>query len=174
MDEAEFRRQAIQEMEDARKYVLYLHEAEKALERMAEQRRLETYPRWQANYDLIYAQVLAYKVRIYQYGAYLQWWLDNPDKRPKPSIKPPSPRATATHWDIRTRKEVIPTPNFPQEELDKYMAKATELFKKVSQDHEGTPWDSRAKWELSRGFGVHLVQDWDDPRRGQNVKLPKY
>lgn len=173
MDEAEFRQQAIREMEDARKYVIYLDAAEKQLEKLANDRRLETYPRWQANYDLIYAQVLAYKVRIYQYGAYLQWWLDNPDKRPKKSIKPPNPRTTDTYWDIRTRKEVIPTPNFPKEELDKYIAKATELFKKVIADHEGTPWEARAKWELSRGYGVHLVQEWDDPRRNRNVNLPK-
>jgi len=174
MDDAEFRQQALKEMEDARKYVIYLDAAEKALEKLAEQRRKETYPRWQANYDLIYAQVLAYKVRIYQYGAYLQWWLDNPDKRPKKSIKPPNPRTTLTRWDIRTRKEVIPTPNFPKEELDKYIAKSSELFKKVIADHAGTPWESRAKYELSRGFGVHLVQEWDDPRRGRNVNLPKF
>jgi len=174
MDEAEFRKQAAQEMEKARKYVLYLDAAEKALEKLANERRKETYPRWQANYDLIYAQVLAYKVRVYQYGAYLQWWIDNPDKRPKKSIKPPKPQSTDTYWDIRTRKEVIPTPNFPKEEIDKYIAKSTELFKKVIADHEGTPWESRAKWELSRGFGVHLVQEWDDPRRGRNVNLPKF
>ncbi len=174
IDDAEFRRQAVIEMEKAKRYVIYLDAAEKALEKLAEERRKEVYPRWQANYDLIYAQVLAYKVRIYQYGAYLQWWLDNPNDRPQRSIKPPNPRTTATNWDIRTRKDVIPTPLFPQEELDKYIAKSSELLKKVMEDHHGTPWETRAKWELARGFGVHLVQEWDDPRRGQGVQLPKY
>ncbi len=174
MDETEFRRQAINEMQKAKQYVIYLDLAEKALEGLKDERRKEIYPRWQANYDLMFAQVLAYKVRIYQYGAYLNWWLEHPNERPKRSIKPPNPRTTVSNWDIRSRKEVIPTPLFPQEKLDEYMARSSQMFRDVMANHEGTPWASRAQFELARGFGVHLVQEWDDPRRGKGVKLPKY
>jgi hypothetical protein len=166
----EFRRVAPAEVQKALRYVVYLDQAEKVLEGLQRERAKEIYPRWQANYDLIYAQVLAYKVRVYQYGAYLEWFMRNPKQ---PALKPPNPRLTATHWDITTRQEMLETKYASQEELQKYVQKATQLFQNIMKNHEGTPWAARAQWELTRGFGVHVVQDWDDPRRGQGVVLPK-
>lgn len=165
IEPVQFRQQALQEMEKAKRYVTYLDMAEKELEALADDRRKEVYPRWQANYDLMYAQVLAYKVRIYEYGAYLDFFLKNPKM---PETKPPKPNLTLTNWDIRTRKETITG------DLTKsYIEKSSELLNKIMKDHEGTPWATRAQWELGRGFGVHLMQEWDDPRRGVGVKLPK-
>ncbi len=161
----EFRRQAQQEIAKAAMYMKYLNAAIKALEEVKEERERETDPRWQANYDLIYAQLLAYRVRMYEYGAYLEYFMKNP-KQPK--IKPPRPQLTVTFWDIRTRAKTI-----TGEKTASEIRRAREALQAVAREHEGTPWAARAQWELRRGFGIHLVQDWDDPRRGKNVKLPK-
>jgi len=171
---AEFARQSVPELAKAEKYVRYLHAAEEALEAALPLRKREIYPRWQANFDLIYAQVIAYKVRVYEYGAYLHWFNTNAEFRPKPALRPPvnNPNLT-THWDITTRKEILPTDKYPRDKMEADIKKATEMFNKIIKDYEGTPWANRAKWELSRGFGVHVVQDWDDNRRGQGVKIPK-
>ncbi len=149
------------------RYGEFLEQVEKELELLRPLREKEIYPRWQANYDLIYAQVLAYKVRLFEYKAYLEYVLKNPEVL-KPSIKPPSPRTTYTDWAINYRQETITG------DLTKsYIQRSRDLFQKVIDDHHGTPWASHAQDELNRGFGIHLVQRWDDPRRGQGVTLPK-
>ena len=171
IDPTDFRQQAGKEMEKALRYIVYLDTAGKELELLRSDREKEIYPRWQANYDLMQAQVIAYKVRIYQYGAYLQWFLENPKK---PSIKPPNKYATKANWGIRSRRELVESKKVSKEDLQKSIDRANGLFRDVMKSHPGTPWSSRAKAELARGYGVHLVQEWDDPRRGKGVKLPKY
>lgn len=175
IEPAEFAKQSVAEMAKAERYVRYLHKAEEALEAALPLRQREIYPRWQANFDLIYAQVIAYKVRVYEYGAYLHWFNTNAEFRPKPALRPPqnNPNLT-THWDITTRAAILPTDKYPRDKMEADIKKATELFNQIIKDYEGTPWANRAKWELARGFGVHVVQDWDDIRRGQGgVKIPK-
>jgi hypothetical protein len=164
IDPTEFARQVNNELGKAARYVIYLDEREKEMEKLARMRDAEPNPRWRANYDLIIAQIIAYKVRMYEYGAYLQDFIKNP----KPIKNPLGPNRKTTHWDLTTRAKVLT--------LDKtgpYIERSKELFAKVIQEHPGTPYASRAQWELKRGFGVDLVEDYDDPRRGQNVKLPK-
>src|SRR5437764_10815184 len=84
IDVGEFAKQSVIEMGKAERYVRYLHKAEDAMEAALPLRKREIYPRWQANFDLIYAQVIAYKVRVYEYGAYLHWFNTNVEFRPKP------------------------------------------------------------------------------------------
>jgi hypothetical protein len=127
-------------------------------------RDAEPNPRWRANYDLIIAQIVAYKVRMYEYGVYLQDFINNP----KPIKNPGGANRLTTHWDLTTRAKVLT--------LDKtgaYIEKSKELFARVLKEHPGTPYAARAQWELKRGFGVDLVEDHDEPGRGKNVVLPK-
>jgi hypothetical protein len=169
------RDQIVQELGKIKQYVLYLDAAEQAMKAIeTERQNEEVYPRWQANYDLIYAQILAYKVRLYQYGAFLQDFLKNPRA---PALKPPAnvlATATYTDWNITTVERLLPTNYWPIEDQEKYIAEATRRFNQIIKDHEGTPWAARAQWEIARGFGIDFVQGWDDPRRGIGVKLPKY
>src|SRR5690606_37363303 len=65
------------ELGKAARYVVYLDEREKEMEKLQKMRDAEPNPRWRANYDLIYAQIVAYKVRMYEYGAYLQDFMKN-------------------------------------------------------------------------------------------------
>ena len=64
---------------------------------MDEARQHEASPRWQANYDLLYAQLIAYQARMYEYGAYLeeflqkvQAYVNNPGNPKNSSSRRPS------------------------------------------------------------------------------------
>ena len=166
-----FARQVAEEQEKAKLYVTYLHEAEQALDKLKSHREKEPYPRWQANYDLIYAQVLAYKVRVYEYGAYLEDFKKNPKQVP---LKKP-PNLTLARWDISHRQKTI-----TGELTADYIARSRELFDRVLSDHAGTPWAARATWELKRGFGIELTEVYHGPPNrnpkppsGPPVRIPK-
>jgi hypothetical protein len=163
IDPVTFAQEVQRELVKARNYVIYLDQREKEMESLRSQRDNEPNFRWRANYDLIYAQIIAYKVRVYEYGAYLEDFVKNP----KPIKNPLGPNKKTTHWDLTTRQKTI-----TGELTAGYIAKAKELFAQIQKDHPGTPWASRADWELKRGFGIDLVEDYDDPRRYQGVKLP--
>ncbi len=51
--------------------------------------------------------------------------------------------------------------------------KADALFREIQKEYAGTPWAARAGEELSRGYGIELREDFEDPR-GRGVKLPKF
>jgi hypothetical protein len=149
-----FVKQAREEQAKAIIYLAYLARVQQAIEELAEVREQESAPRWQANYDLMYPQVIAYQARMFEYGAYLEEFI----KKPKvvPLQKPPD--LTMTRWDITTRKETL-TGDISRPYIDK----ATELFEAVVRDHPGTPWAARAQQELSRGFGVEVVEIYEAP-----------
>ena len=173
-----FAGQAQTEIVKAQLYVQYLHAAEQAMESLAEDRRKELYPRWQANYDLIYAQILAYKVRIYEYMAYLQHFMKEPKVVP---LRKEDPKGIGWYqlarWHIEHRQETI-----TGEQTAAYIERSRQMFQKVIEEHPGTPWAARAELELGRGFGVELMPDYDfrDPRprkpskpRPPTIPVPK-
>lgn len=136
----------------------YLADAEKAMEQGKKLREQEADPRWQANYDMIYSQIIAYQARIYEYGAGLEPYL----AKPPYAAATKSPNLILAHWDVATRKETLTKESKP------YIDKAVGLLGRVVEEFPGTPWAARAQWELNRGFGVHLVPDYheaikDDP-----------
>jgi hypothetical protein len=149
-----FVEQARLEQAKALIYLDYLAKVEKTIAKMERQRREEASPRWQANYDIIYAQTIAYQARMYEYGAYLEEFL----KKPKivPATKPPN--LTHVGWEITTRHETI-----TGDKIKPYVERATAMFREIIQNHAGTPWAARAEHELKRGYGVQLVEDYDAP-----------
>lgn len=164
----EFVRQAVESQIQARAYLPYLARAQKALEKIRPLREREAAPRWQANYDLMYAQLIAYQARIFEYGAYLEWFMKNPKVVPLTK----SPNLTLTHWEIHTRKELL-----RPEESQSYIDLADELFEAVIHEHPGTPWAARAKDEQVRGYGVGLVPVYEPPYpqpSGPLQPIPKY
>jgi hypothetical protein len=144
------------ECEKATIYGTYLSRVEQEMERLKTHRRHEASPRWQANYDLIYAQVIAYQARMFEYRAYLLEFAKNP--KFVPATKPPNLRHTG--WDIHTRKQYI-----TGKVVEPYIERATAMFNGVIADHPGTPWAARAEAELKRGFGVHLIEEYHGPGR---------
>lgn len=164
-----FLKQAAEEKAKSLRYVEYLNRAEKVFEseEMRYARQQETSRRWQANYDLLFAQILAYKVRNFEYAAYLDWFAKNPKVVPLTR----APNLTLAHWDISTRSETL-TGDLTRD----YIARAKGMFEAVIEDHPGTPWAARAAWELRRGFGVELSPHYRAPSRsysGPSIPIPK-
>ncbi|MCA9178375.1 MAG: VWA domain-containing protein [Planctomycetales bacterium] len=151
----QFVQQAKQEQTKAMLFIRYLGEVQKIIEQEAAPHRLqEPEPRWQANYDLIYAQTVAYQARLYEYGVALEEFMAKPQVAPLTK----SPDLRLVHWDIGHQKELR-----APEKSQPYIDRATELFNDVIRNHPGTPWADRAKQELSRGFGIRLVPDYHRP-----------
>jgi hypothetical protein len=162
-------------------YLTYLARAEQEVEKLAEARRHEPSPRWQANYDLLHAQVIAYQARMYEYGAYLEEFLQdvqayvanpgNPNNEFKPPPKTKPPNLTHVDWHIRTRQKII-----TGQKVQPYIERATAIFQQIMSDHPSTPWAARAEFELKRGFGVELIPDYDGPHptpTGVPIPIPK-
>ncbi|MBC8350914.1 MAG: VWA domain-containing protein [Planctomycetes bacterium] len=152
-----------QEQQKAKMHLQYMAEAEKALAAGKKLRDQEVEPRWRANYDIIFAQLVAYQARIYEYGVALEAFMGEP--KTAPLMKGTS---RLVHWDVGTVK---PTRT---EESKPYIDRATVLFKEVQETHPGSPWAARAAWELRRGFGVDLHPDYHHPYTGTvTIKPPK-
>jgi hypothetical protein len=163
----QFVRAARREQGKAIVYLQYLGQMEKIVGKLERERKDEASPRWQANYDLLYAQLVAYQARMYEYGACLEDFIKNPQTAPL--TRPPN--LTHIHWDIRTRQSLR-----EPEKVKPYIDRASVMFKQILQDHAGTPWAARAEHELKRGFGVELIPDYDRPHptpSGQLIPVPK-
>ncbi len=155
-DYPSFKQQAIIEQAKAIIYLEYLGRVEKTIAKMEKQRREETSPRWQANYDLMYAQVIAYQARMFEYGAYLEEFIRNP--KTVPLLKAPNLHLAA--WDINTRQKTI-----TGDKIKHHVDRATAMFHAIQETHAGTPWAARAESELKRGYGVELLEVYHGPPR---------
>src|SRR5262249_18232615 len=152
------------QMKRASDMIQYLQDAQRAMESVAAQKNRDPSLRWRANYELIYAQTLSYQARLQEYG----WDLAEFIKTPKPIKNVLGPSRPTNEWDIRNVKRLL-KPEVTQDLRDR----ADELFRQVVKDHPGTPYAARAEWELQRGYGVELFEDYEDPR-GSGIKLPKF
>lgn len=139
-------------------YLRFLREAEQRLKEFGRYRREEPSPRWQANFDLLMAQVVAYQVRVYEYAAYMEQFVQQPK-----IIKDPK----TNRWRVALVSRTV-----TGDETAEYRRRATEMFKDIIADHPGTPYAARAQWELDRGYGIELVEHWHPPGYG-DVTLPK-
>ncbi|MBT5597850.1 MAG: VWA domain-containing protein [Planctomycetaceae bacterium] len=162
-DSVTFLRQARAEQQKAKTYLVYLANAQKALESGYELRESELNARWQANYDLIYAQLIAYQARVYEYGAALEVFIRNP--KTAPLMQPPN--RTLVGWDISGQSKLSAA-----EVSQPYIDRAIELYNTVIELHDGTPWSERAAQEINRGFGLQLVPVYRAPPRRVPAGVP--
>jgi hypothetical protein len=172
MDPQEFQQQGKENFDRALRAMGLANQAALILEQIKPQREREESWRWRAAYDLIHAQVLAYRVRLFQYLLAL-------DQHAKQNPRPKD--ANSNEWIIRVRREMLP-PDPEQvkitkvdlEELENQRKTAEELFRYVIDQHPGTPWSERAQGELDAGFGVQFNDRFWDPRYyASDLKLPK-
>ena len=161
----EFVKQVQSEMIKLTIYMDYLDRMRNALEDVWQLRDKEKEPRWQANADLMRAQLLCYKIRLYEYGSYLEEFVNNP-KSADP-VRPPN--LGFVHWQLRRRQEMI-----TGEVTVEYVKEARHLFAAVIESHPDTPWAARAEKEMSSGFGVELVPKYREilPPGGDTPLLP--
>jgi hypothetical protein len=152
LDPQRFVQQTRQEQAKAKMHLAYMAEAERVLLEGAFLREQEVDPRWQANYDLILAQLVAYQARTYEYGVALDDFLKSPKQAPMMKND-----KRLIHWDVHTVGKVR------TEDAKPYIERARELFAEVQKKHPGSPWSARAAGELRRGFGVDLRPDYREP-----------
>ena len=142
------------------------------LEKIQKLRDKEASQRWRANYDLLHAQCLAYKVRLFQFLLAMDAHAKNP-----PKIKNPK----TNRWNLQRHKEMLP-PDDEQvrltkvnlDQLNEYEQLARQKFQQVITDHPRTPYSRRAQYELAQGFGFRFAEAFRDPKYDdKSIKLPK-
>ena len=133
--------------------------------------------RWRANYDLMSAQLMAYRVRLFEYGIALGQFGKN-----MPRLIPPK-NPPHNRWEIRHGSNKLLMPDAQQEkalgvtaeQLRSYHREALQQLASVRETHQGTPWAMRAQWEEGRRFGA-TFRSWyyQTPKpRPNNKPRPK-
>jgi hypothetical protein len=125
-----------------------------ALDRAQASRREESSRRWQANYDLMIAQLVSYRARANELLACLEpYTLDAPEVKNVHGEEKPT-----SYWRLApTKKLNAPARSSSDVEL------ATRLFARVIESHPETPWAWRAAAEMSRPYGLQLVEVYSPP-----------
>jgi hypothetical protein len=143
-----------------------LLEIQKRLESLQKLRDREPEKRWQAHYDLMLGQIVAYQIKSYEYRACLEEMVKKP---PRPRVMP-TPELTV-EWVIDHSQDR----KAPKEKTEKKYAEATRLLKEVISRHPKTPWADLAQDEINRGFGAMRNEWHHNPRYDERAKLvPKY
>jgi len=150
-----------------------LNDSVRVLDSVKKSRDKETSSRWRANYDLMHAQCLAYRVRLFQLLLSL-------DQHKKNHPVPANPMNNG--WNIlrvadllQPDKEQIKQTKVDFDELKKQQDNARQEFEAVIENHPRTPYARRARWELDSGFGMKFVEGFHDPRYNntKDIKVPK-
>lgn len=151
-------------------------------------RSREESTRWRANFDLMKAQCLAYRVRLFQFMLVMDAHVN---ASPPRKAKPRQPEPYNEWWFRRDRNMIVPDEaqfsrvkaafksKMSREEFLEFLKKdqdaATEMFQRVIASHKGTPWAQRAEWELRNGFGMRLDEVYWNPKYNRrDIKIPKF
>lgn len=139
---------------------------EERLESLRKLRDREPLKRWQAHYDLMLAQIVAYQVMAYEYRAAVEQLgktLPNPKVMPSPELR--------VEWTFDHSQDRVA----PKENTQKKYVQAQALLKRVIELHPKTPWADLAQDTLSRGLGCRRNEWHHSPRYEERMKLiPKY
>jgi hypothetical protein len=148
-----------------------LIDVQKRLDTLEKLRAREPERRWQANFDLIYAQVVAYQVKAYEYRACMQEFVTQIQSgKPPVPVHKPGPDLVVV-WEMHHARE----PKAPKELTKQKYAEAERLLKRVIERHPKTPWADLAQDELNRGLSVQRAEWTHSPRYDERAKLvPKY
>ncbi|MBC8116663.1 MAG: VWA domain-containing protein [Candidatus Saccharimonas sp.] len=173
IDPAVFATQGKTTFERALKTMGMLNDATKLLDSVKKLRDKEPSERWRANYDLMHAQCLGYRVRLFQ----LLLSLDQHQKnKPKPKDE------KNNEWDIHRTpqllepdKEQIKLTKVDLDELKQQNETARAEYQAVIENHPRTPYARRAQWELQYGFGMKFAEVYRNPKYLDmgGVKFPK-
>jgi len=168
LNRAEFVQQVQIELAKVTIYMAYLDKVRQFLEDNWHLHDREVSPRWQANSDLIRGQLLAYKIRLYEYAAYLKYFMKNP----KVVSPTQAPNLVLYHWAISRRGEMI-----TGDVTGKYVEQVVDLLTEVIENHPDTPWAARAEKEIYSGFGIELKPYYQQVPTGaggaEPIPIPK-
>lgn len=132
-----------QERAKMRAYAAYLDQAIHSLEQAEPLRDSSPSVRQQANYDLLLAQLLAYRIRADEFHDYLSNSSHSRTQIPT--------GVAIIGWQIAATKRLASPEKHGAE-----IARARSLLEQIVRERKGTPWAARAQDELDQGFGVML------------------
>lgn len=179
---APFKAEAAKQVIKATKSMLLTNEAIGLLDKIKPQRAREASQRWRAAFDLSYAQLHIFRLRLYQFLLTIDVHANN-------MPKPKNPKSN--EWNFWRNRNNNINPDEAQfarlksafglkverEEYIQMVRKeeklAIELLDKVIKEHPGTPWQRRAEREKSDGFGFRVADRlWDPSGVRRTIKLP--
>jgi hypothetical protein len=134
---------------------------EKQLRTLQRDRDRDPERRWQANYDLMMAQLVYSQVKLTEYVAFMEQWMAEirTGQPPVPANKPSADKIVS--WTITHGPQAIA----PDKATEKPRAEAKRLLEQVIATYPKTPWADLAADLLGRGFSV---------RRGEYPRSPLY
>ncbi len=143
-----------------------LLEVQARLEGLAKVRDREPEKRWQAHYELMLAQTVAFQCKAYEYRALMQSIISSP-----PHPKGPPAADMMITWVVDHSKK----PLAPRNQTAKKYAEAERLLQAVIAKHPKTPWGDLAQDALDRGFSVQLNEWHHNPKYHERWQfVPKY
>jgi hypothetical protein len=174
-DPAKFAEEGKRNFEMAIRAMGLLNQASAVLEKIKPLEAKEQSQRWRANYELTYAQCLAYRVRLFQFLLAL-----DQHQKTKPMPKGSSNGQPNNAWNLVRVKEMLPPDpeqvkitKIDMNELNQQLETAKKMFEQIVKDHPNTPWARRAQNEINSGFGMKFVEVYRDPRYDKtDIKLP--
>ena len=137
--------------------------AAKALNVVRARRDEESSKRWQANFDLMEAQLKVYPIMLEEYVACLDRFEISLVRR---------------QWDREIARVGKPVQIWRVDQRrvnEKRISEAVQLFEYVRLQHPGTPWSARAESELKRvrrGLGWIVKPDFHRPSHGRGSPIP--
>jgi hypothetical protein len=146
-----------------RQTFLKLTEAERRLQAVRTLRDRESSRRWRANYDLILGQLMAYRVRMFQFGLALEQFSKTLPTRFQNAQSNEWGAALGVGEMLRPDAAQLKLAGVTLEELERARNSALEQFQTVQREHPNTPWAQRAQWEASRGYGMRFVERYVAP-----------
>ncbi len=157
---------ALEEGEKATIKLNALLEIQKRLEDYSKVHEREPEKRWQAHYDLILAQTVAFQVKAYEYRALMASIVKAP---PLPKRQPGADLMIT--WVVNHSKK----PLAPLNMTAKKYAEAERLLKDVIIRHPKTPWADLAQDTLDRGLSVQFDEWHHNPNYYERAQfVPKY
>lgn len=169
----QFRAEGQVQFEKAMYAMVLVNQAIQLLEDVQPLRAKEDSMRWRAAFDLAYAQLLSYKVRLFQFMLAM-------DKHNKEAPQPKD--KMSNRWNLVRVPEMlepdeqqIKITKVDMEELKRQEQLARDMYVNVVKEHPRTPWAQRAEYELRMGFGMKFVEVFRDPRYdSEPVELPNF
>ena len=162
----ELQQKALEEGQKATLKLNALLAIQERLQALHKVRDREPEKRWQAHYDLMLAQTVAFEVKAYEYRALMASIVKQP---PLPKNQP-GPDLMIT-WVVDHARE----PLAPKNETAKKYLEAKRLLEAVIASHPKTPWADLAQDTIDRGFSVKLNEWHHNPKYYDRVKfVPKY
>jgi hypothetical protein len=144
-DDAKFKNMLVEEQRVPAGMLLDLEDALKAMELAAKERDQEPSKRWQANFDFVYARLLARLAYTNEYN----FVLGNKLKKDSPVLKDPK---NNTGWLI------VPRDTVQEKEAKQYVKKRQKVLEQLIKDHPGTPWDILARQDITTNLGLTIQE----------------